>query len=165
MGGRVNDKIIHDILASNGDFEVVEKKYAGYCDFKTVSHKFYFNIKVMVETGMLNYTKMTPVNYYYWWYEEKDVLKNKPNASRFTADLNDFQITKKGNYLYQLKNLDYYEYTRYADLLVELGWLQEAATLKDFIEIYSYKKKEKLIAPKVKKKAKKQLATTQLLLF
>ena len=41
----------------------------------------------------MNYTKLTPENYNYWWYEVAD--KNKINEKNFTYEWNDLMPTPK----------------------------------------------------------------------
>lgn len=59
----------------------------------------------LVGLGFLNYTKLTPKNYDYWWYEVQDL--NKINKKSFTFDWNDLQKTKKFKWIEKL--IDYHE--------------------------------------------------------
>jgi hypothetical protein len=47
----------------------------------------------LVELGMLKYSKLTPENYEYWWYEVND--KSKINKKNFTYNWSDLIPTKK----------------------------------------------------------------------
>ena len=106
-------------------------------DIKEMGVPFYKHLVMLVDTGFLNYTKMTSENYYYWWYEV-DANKHKPNKNIFTADLSAFKITRKGEAIYKLKQLDYYKDSKYSDLLLEYDRLFEIDK-DEFVEIFTYR--------------------------
>lgn len=47
----------------------------------------------LVELGILNYSKLTPENYEYWWYEVND--KTKIDKKKFTFNWSDLVPTRK----------------------------------------------------------------------
>jgi hypothetical protein len=47
----------------------------------------------LVDLGMLNYLKITPENYNYWWYEVDD--KSKIDKNKFTYNWSDLIPTRK----------------------------------------------------------------------
>ena len=47
----------------------------------------------LVELGILNYSKLTPENYDYWWYEVSD--KNKIDRKQYTFSWDDLVQTSK----------------------------------------------------------------------
>ena len=48
---------------------------------------------LLVDTGFLNYQKLTPQNYDYWWYEVPD--KSQIDRNAFTYDWSDLIPTRK----------------------------------------------------------------------
>ena len=54
---------------------------------------------LLVDTGFLNYQKLTPTNYDYWWYEVPD--KTKINKNAFTYSWNDLVHTRKMRWIKQ----------------------------------------------------------------
>ena len=77
-------RIIDLINFIDGRFELVDKKLG----------------VELVETGFLNYAKLTPENYNYWWYEVKNI--NKINNKNFTYNWNDLTKTRKFKILEEL---------------------------------------------------------------
>ena len=73
----------------NGNFEKIDKKFG----FE------------LVEMGFLNYTKMTPKNYDYWWYEVAE--NNKINKKNYTYCWSDLKRTRKFKILELL--IDYHD--------------------------------------------------------
>lgn len=129
----INDTLITQILDNIDNLQVIESKV----EAKEMRVPFYKHLVMLVDTGFLNYTKMTPENYYYWWYEV-NTTKQKPNKNIFTADLSAFRITRKGQAIYKLKQLDYYKDSRYSELLVEHKRLFECSR-EELVEILTYK--------------------------
>jgi spore coat polysaccharide biosynthesis protein SpsF (cytidylyltransferase family) len=67
-------------------------------DLKNIINRNFTNIdkKIgveLVDTGFLKYTKLTPENYYHWWYEVEN--KKEVDPKNYTYDWNDLQPTYK----------------------------------------------------------------------
>ena len=73
----------------NGDFEKISKKIG----------------VILVETGFLNYSKLTPENYEYWWYEVENI--NEINKKKYTYCWSDLKKTRKFKILELL--IDFHE--------------------------------------------------------
>ena len=73
----------------NGDFEKISKKIG----------------VILVETGFLNYSKLTPENYNYWWYEVENI--NEINKKKYTYCWSDLKKTRKFKILELL--IDFHE--------------------------------------------------------
>lgn len=54
----------------------------------------------LVELGLMNYKKLTPQNYHYWWYEAED--KTKINPKKHTYQWQDLQPTQKFKWVKKL---------------------------------------------------------------
>jgi hypothetical protein len=52
------------------------------------------------DTGFMRYKKLTPENYYYWWYEVDD--KRKIDKKKFTYDWADMDLTRNFSFLFSL---------------------------------------------------------------
>lgn len=118
---QINNNLIAQILENINDLLIIEPNVA----IKEMRVPFYKHLVMLVDAGFLNYTKMTPENYYYWWYEVDANVK--PNKNIFTADLSAFKITRKGQAIHKLKQLDYYKESKYSELLVEHDRLFECS--------------------------------------
>ncbi len=73
----MNYKIKHLRLFFEGKFDLIPKSLG----------------VELVELGILNYSKLTPVNYEYWWYEVAD--KSKIDKKQFTFNWSDLVPTRK----------------------------------------------------------------------
>ena len=73
----------------NGNFEKIRKEIG----------------VVLVDTGFLNYSKLTPENYNYWWYEVENV--NEINNKNYTYCWSDLKRTRKFKILELL--IDYHD--------------------------------------------------------
>lgn len=58
----------------------------------------------LVELGFFTYRKLTPQNYYYWWYEVPDL--SKLNEKAFTYHWQDVEKTEKFKWIEKL--IDYH---------------------------------------------------------
>ena len=78
------------------------------------------------DTGFLRYSKLTPDNYEYWWYEVEDI--RKLNRKTYTYEWKDMIPTGKTNYLQKIAPM-YKESTSAErilnDVLIYIEYLQD----------------------------------------
>jgi hypothetical protein len=81
---------------------------------------------ILHDTGFLRYSKLTPENYLYWWYEVKNL--SELNKKTITYKWEDMFPTWKTNYLQKIapmykKNTDGYKIIN--DVLILICYLED----------------------------------------
>ena len=121
----------------NGNFEKIRKEIG----------------VVLVDTGFLNYSKLTPENYNYWWYEVENV--NEINNKNYTYCWSDLKRTRKFKILELL--IDYHDeneslFNLLNNSLNIISALDDGIDIKTkipcFIEVFNMYYEGKQIKPK-----------------
>lgn len=96
----------------------------------------------LVHYGFLNYKKLTPKNYDFWWYEV-DALKETIRKKKFTFDFSDLEKTKKYEILKELisyhKDSDNIYALIYKTLNI-IAMIEDGFTKEEAINFYYPKK-------------------------
>ena len=71
-----------------------------------------------IDIGVFNYTKLNSQNYHYWYYEltEEELKIKKINSKIWTADLNNFTITRIGILMLLLRENNYFKSYSFQEL-------------------------------------------------
>lgn len=109
-------------------------------DLKNIINRNFTNVdkKIgveLVDLGFMKYAKLTPENYYYWWYEVDDYSKS--NKNNYTYDWNDLQPTYKMETIKYLitRHEDYESVYKVIDKVLQLHSSQHDG-LSTILEVY-----------------------------